>query len=59
MRGAGHDVAFYTASSFRERIESSGLRFFPLPIDVDIDMRDIDAAFPRYERYQMLDLVHV
>ena len=51
LKDAGHTVAFYTGSLFREKIESAGIRFFPLPADVDYDMRDIDAAFPERKNY--------
>lgn len=50
LKNAGHTVAVYTGRLFREKIESAGIQFFPLPADVDFDMRNIDAAFP--ERMQ-------
>ena len=46
LRKAGHTTAFYTGSLFREKVESSGIRFFSLPADVDHDTRNIDALFP-------------
>jgi MGT family glycosyltransferase len=48
LKDAGHTVAFYTGGLFREKIESIGVRFFPLPTDVDHDMRDIGATFPEW-----------
>lgn len=51
LKNAGHTVAFYTGSLFRENIEAAGMRFFPLPADVDYDMRDIDAAFPERKHH--------
>ena len=51
IKNAEHTVAFYTGSLFREKIEANGMRFFPLPADVDHDMRDIDAAFPERKRH--------
>lgn len=46
LQNAGYETAFYTGSLFREKIETAGIRFFPLPADVDHDARDVDAAFP-------------
>jgi MGT family glycosyltransferase len=51
LKNAGHTVAFYTGKLFREKIEAAGMRFFPLPADVDHDMRDIDAAFPERKNH--------
>jgi hypothetical protein len=45
-------VACYTSQFFRERIESAGLRFLPLPADVDFDMRDLDTIFPERKTYE-------
>ena len=52
LKNAGHDVACYTSQLFREKVEAAGLRFFPLPADVDHDMRDIDAAFPERKTHE-------
>ena len=42
----GHEVVVTTGSRFRRRIEATGARFVPPPDAIDIDMSDIDAAFP-------------
>ena len=36
----GHEVAIYTGSAFRARVEASGAKFFALPIDADLDPAD-------------------
>jgi MGT family glycosyltransferase len=51
LNNAGHETAFYTGKLFREKIESARLKFFPLPADVDYDVRTIDSAFPERKRY--------
>ncbi|MBD8022979.1 glycosyltransferase [Microbacterium gallinarum] len=43
---AGHDVRFLTGGRYREAVEATGARWFPLPSDADYDDRDMDAAFP-------------
>jgi len=48
LKNAGHTVAIYTGHLFREKIEPAGIQFFPLPADVDFDMRDIGATFPEW-----------
>jgi UDP:flavonoid glycosyltransferase YjiC (YdhE family) len=52
LKNAGHEVACYTSRLFREKVEAVGLRFFPLPADVDHDMRDINAAFPERQMHE-------
>lgn len=52
LKNAGHDVAYYTSQLFREKVEANGGRFFPLPLDVDHDMRDINAAFPERQKHE-------
>ena len=52
LKDAGHEVACYTSQFFRERVESAGLRFLPLPADVDFDMRDLDTIFPERKTYE-------
>lgn len=52
LKSAGHDVAYYTSQLFREKVETIGGRFFPLPTDVDHDMRDINAAFPERQKHE-------
>jgi MGT family glycosyltransferase len=42
----GHDVAFLTGSAFRDRIESSGAKFFALPSSADFDPQNIFAVAP-------------
>lgn len=34
------------------RVEKAGLKFFPVPEDVDFDMRDINAAFPERQTHE-------
>jgi len=48
LENAGHTVAIYTGHLFREKIEAAGIQFFPLPADIDFDMRDIGATFPEW-----------
>src|SRR5215469_13566757 len=50
LKNAGHDVAIYTGHLFREKIELAEIQFFPLPEDVDFDMRDIGATFPEWPK---------
>jgi MGT family glycosyltransferase len=42
----GHQVAFLTGTAFRDRIESSGAKFFALPTGADFDLRDILSVAP-------------
>src|ERR1700743_1173545 len=51
LQNAGHDTALYTGTYFRNKIESARVEFFPLPADVDYDMRNLDATFPERKRY--------
>jgi MGT family glycosyltransferase len=51
LKNAGHTVAFYTGSLFREKIESAGIHFFSLPPDADLDLRDIDVALPERKQH--------
>jgi UDP:flavonoid glycosyltransferase YjiC (YdhE family) len=44
-----HEVAFLTGTVFRARIESSGVRFFPLPEGADFDLREILAVVPELQ----------
>ncbi|WP_426436639.1 glycosyltransferase [Bradyrhizobium genosp. P] len=37
LKADGHEVAFYTGSSFEARVAASGAKFFPLPADADFD----------------------
>jgi MGT family glycosyltransferase len=41
-----HDVAIYTGSAFRARIEAAGAKFFPVPPEADIDLADPFARIP-------------
>jgi MGT family glycosyltransferase len=41
-----HEVAIYTGSAFRARVEASGAEFFSLPPDADFDLTDPFARFP-------------
>ena len=42
----GHEIAFLTGSAFRDRIESSGAKFFALPAGADFDLREILSVVP-------------
>ena len=42
----GHEVAVYTGSAFRARVEAAGAEFFSLPPDADLDPADAFARFP-------------
>jgi MGT family glycosyltransferase len=42
----GHDVAIYTGSAFRARVEAAGAEFFSLPPEADVDLTDPFARFP-------------
>jgi UDP:flavonoid glycosyltransferase YjiC (YdhE family) len=39
LQNAGHETAMYTGSQFREKAQAAGSRFYPLPADVDFDLR--------------------
>jgi MGT family glycosyltransferase len=41
-----HQVAFYTGSAFRGRVEAAGAQFFALPPDADLDPKDPFARVP-------------
>jgi MGT family glycosyltransferase len=42
----GHDVAVYTGSAFRARVEAAGAEFFSLPPHADLDPADPFARVP-------------
>jgi UDP:flavonoid glycosyltransferase YjiC (YdhE family) len=46
LMGDGHEVAVYTGSAFRARVEASGAVFFPLSPDADFDPQDPFARVP-------------
>lgn len=46
LMAADHQVAFYTGSAFRGRIEAAGAKFFSLPPDADPDPKDPFARAP-------------
>jgi MGT family glycosyltransferase len=46
LRTEGHEVAFLTATAFRDRIESTGVKFFALPTGADFDLREILSVVP-------------
>jgi hypothetical protein len=46
LMGEGHEIAFYTGSAFRARIEASGAVFFPLSCGADFDPADPFARIP-------------
>ncbi len=41
-----HEIAVLTGTVFRDRVETSGARFFPLPPGADFDLRDILSVVP-------------
>jgi MGT family glycosyltransferase len=41
-----HEVAVYTGSAFRARVEAAGAKFFPLPPEADFDLTDPFARVP-------------
>jgi UDP:flavonoid glycosyltransferase YjiC (YdhE family) len=45
LKEAGHETAIYTSVVFRDKIEKAGMRFFPLPEDVDQGWRDFLISF--------------
>jgi UDP:flavonoid glycosyltransferase YjiC (YdhE family) len=51
LQNAGHETAIYTGSLFREKAQAAGSRFYPLPADVDFDLRDVGATFPEWRKY--------
>jgi MGT family glycosyltransferase len=51
LKNAGHETAIYTGSLFREKARATGSKFYPLPADVDFDLRDIGATFPEWRTY--------
>lgn len=42
----GDEVRFLTGSRYAARVASVGAQFVPLPPEADIDLDDVDAAFP-------------
>ena len=46
LAGRGHEVVFYTASIFRDRVEAVGARFAAFPPEIDLDYRRLDEHFP-------------
>jgi MGT family glycosyltransferase len=46
LLAAGHDVRMTTGSAFRGKVEAIGARFQALDADADLDLSDIEAAFP-------------
>jgi MGT family glycosyltransferase len=51
LKKAGHETAFYTSTVFREKVEASGSRFFPMPHEADQGVRDIIASFLKRHIY--------
>jgi MGT family glycosyltransferase len=43
---AGHEVVGLSGSAMRGRIEAIGAEFRPFQAGADVDLRDVDAAFP-------------
>jgi MGT family glycosyltransferase len=52
----GHSVTFMTSSTMRDKVEQIGARFLPFPSGADLDLRDLDVAFPERKRYSGVDL---
>jgi MGT family glycosyltransferase len=46
LLAGGHEITFLTGSAFRDRIESSGAKFFPLPPAADFDQQDVFSRVP-------------
>lgn len=42
----GHDVVITTANTFRAKAEETGARFEPMQAGADLDLTNMDAAFP-------------
>jgi MGT family glycosyltransferase len=65
LLNAGNEVSFYTGEPFREKVERAGIRFFPLPAEVDYDMSNLDVAFPERKSFPpgptrlLFDMLHV
>lgn len=48
----GHEVHWYTGSSFREKIEATGARYTPMQAAIDFDDDTLDATFPQRKTLQ-------
>jgi len=46
LHGAGHDVRFLTGRRYADRVRAAGIEFLPLPEEADLDLDDVDEAFP-------------
>ncbi|MBW7975114.1 nucleotide disphospho-sugar-binding domain-containing protein [Bradyrhizobium sp. BR 10289] len=46
LTAEGHEIAFMTGTAFRARVEASGVKFIPLPENVDFDPNDVFSRFP-------------
>jgi len=46
LMSKNHEVAIYTGSAFRARVEACGAEFFALPPDADFDLTDPFARVP-------------
>jgi UDP:flavonoid glycosyltransferase YjiC (YdhE family) len=51
----GHEVVLNTATSIGRRAGDIGARFVPFPPEADLDLRDMDAAFPERKHLTGLD----
>lgn len=47
LQDAGHTIAVYTGTAFRDGFEAAGVRFFPLPASVDHSAHDIATMLER------------
>jgi UDP:flavonoid glycosyltransferase YjiC (YdhE family) len=47
LKEAGHTIAVYTGTEFRDKIEAAGVRFFPLPTEVDHSPQDVATMLGR------------
>jgi UDP:flavonoid glycosyltransferase YjiC (YdhE family) len=46
MAVEGHELAFLCGTAMRDRIESIGAKFWPLPASADFDLRNLATVFP-------------
>jgi UDP:flavonoid glycosyltransferase YjiC (YdhE family) len=51
LLAAGHEVVVTTGSVFRPKVEATGARFHALAAGADLDVSDMDAAFPERKTY--------
>ena len=65
LKQQGYDVRWYTSLSYRPKIESYGIPYFPLKRAMDFSSADPATLFPERERYKSqvaklnFDIIHV